>query len=378
MNLCEMQRHKDPNLVLSTSVTESIGEHDGDYWKGFQISPDSAPQIRLRGAPGWHPFRERPDFIGWMACSPANGVLETWFAPAGRPDVRLGPSHKLHLSERLLPIRLPWPLTAQPLPDDSELVLHARPSNESPVFLGIHRLLDRGQLIRLAQGRGAEIGPGSHPQVLPGPNVEVIYVEQTAPDQWVQLYDPKGTRSVDKSLWDFYKIGTADNLPAEDGSLDFVFSSHVFEHLANPLGHLAHWHSKLRPGGLILGVVPDVAGWKDYAFHPCKFAEILNEYETGTMSPSLSHYQRWVKARQLKTDPGELLRSGRSIHIHFYTHSNMAELLRWAVDHLGFGYFHIRHTPNAKDFHFLLAKSERLSGDAELGRPGRVEAKQVL
>ena len=374
MNLFEMWRHKDPNLVLSTSVRESKGEHDGDIWKGFQIAADSAPQIRLRGVPRWYPFRERPDFIGWMACAPGEGVLDTWFAPADKPYQQLSAPHQIHLSDHLQAVRLPWPFEAEPLASDAELVIHAPSSNRSPMFLGIHRQLHRGDLIRLARGHGAEIGPGHQPQVLPGPDVDVIYVEQTAPEQWIQFYDPKGSRAVDRSLWNYYKIGSADNLPVPDENLDFVFSSHVFEHLANPLGHLVHWHKKLKPGGLILAVVPDVAGWKDYAFQPCKLAELLNEYHTGEMSPSLHHYQRWVTGRALKTTPAELLQSGRSIHIHFYTHSNMSELLQWAVDHLGFAYFHIRHTPNAKDFHLLLAKSKNASGrDTVLSGPGRLE-----
>ena len=379
MNLFEMWRHKDPNLVLSTSVRESKAAFDGDVWRGFQIAPDSAPQIRLRGAPGWHPFRERPDLIGWMARTPGTGVLHTWFAPANKPDSQLSAPHTLHLTDRLLPVRLPWPFEAEPLPPDAELVVHAPLSNDSPTFLGIHRQLDRNNLIRLARGRGAEIGPGHQPQVLPGPNVDVIYVEQMPPEQWVQLYDPKGKRAVNKSLWDLYRIGAADSLPVPDESLDFVFSSHVFEHLTNPFGHLVHWHRKLKPGGVILAVVPDVAGWKDYAFHPCKLADLLREYQTDMMAPSLQHYERWVRGRQLKTDPAKLLQSGRSIHVHFYTHSNMAELLQWAVEHLGFAYFHLRHTQNAKDFYFLLAKSSGPSaGGAEFSGPGRLEVKQVL
>ena len=61
----------------------------------------------------------------------------------------------------------------------------------------------------------------------------------------------------------------------EDGSLGFIFSSHVFEHLANPLGHLEHWYAKLRHGGLIVGIVPDVGGSKDYVFEPCSVTGLL-------------------------------------------------------------------------------------------------------
>jgi SAM-dependent methyltransferase len=361
MNLFEMWRHRDPNLLLSNSVRESKGTIEGEIWKGFQILADSTPQIRLRGAPGWYPFRQRPEFIGWMARASGHGSLKIWFAPPDKPECELSTPYTLQLNDRLLPVRLPWPFDVGPLPVDAELVIHAPSSNESPVFLGVHRQLERSQLLRLAKGRGAELGPGHQPQVLPGPDVDVIYVEQMPPEDWIKLYDPKGQRAVDKSLWDFYRIGTASSLPVPDETLDFVFSSHVFEHLANPLGHLVHWHRKLKPEGLILAVVPDVAGWKDYAFHPCRLTDLIDEYRSGSMEPAVSHYERWVRGRQLKSDPAEMLASGRSIHVHFYTHSNMAELLQWAVDHLGFHYFHLRHTPNAKDFYFVLAKSSKAS-----------------
>jgi SAM-dependent methyltransferase len=356
MNLFDMWRHKDPNLVLTQGASASKQALEGQTWKGFQVVPSESPQIRLRGAPSWYPFTERAEMVGWMACSRRAGVLKIWFSPSDSPRTELSSPLTLQLCDRLLPVRIPWPFGNSALPPDAELVIHAPATNPSAVFLAIHSQLDRSDLIRLARGRGVEIGPGHQPQILPGQDTDVLYIEQTLPEQWIKLYDPKQARVVDKSLWDAYRIGTADSLPVPDSSLDFVFSSHVFEHLANPLGHLDHWRNKLKPGGLVLAVVPDVAGWKDYAFQPCSLASLTAEFATGSMAPTVEHYRRWVHGRRLQADPLELLQSNRSIHVHYYTNRNMAELLQWAVDHLDFAYFHLRHTPNAKDFHFVLCK----------------------
>ena len=44
-------------------------------------------------------------------------------------------------------------------------------------------------------------------------------------------------------------------MPVPDNSLDFIFGSHVFEHLANPIGHLKRWHAKLKPGVTLMHVI---------------------------------------------------------------------------------------------------------------------------
>src|SRR3954468_17271504 len=48
----------------------------------------------------------------------------------------------------------------------------------------------------------------------------------------------------------------ASALPKPDSSCDFVLSSHVLEHLANPLRALMEWRRVLRPGGKLFMLVP--------------------------------------------------------------------------------------------------------------------------
>src|SRR5690349_20612939 len=49
----------------------------------------------------------------------------------------------------------------------------------------------------------------------------------------------------------------ADDLPFYDNSLDYVASSHVLEHLANPIAALREWYRVIKPGGHVYMVVPD-------------------------------------------------------------------------------------------------------------------------
>ncbi len=52
-------------------------------------------------------------------------------------------------------------------------------------------------------------------------------------------------------------LADARALPLADNTLDYLCSSHVLEHLADPLAALHEWHRVLRPGGCLYLVVPD-------------------------------------------------------------------------------------------------------------------------
>jgi len=62
----------------------------------------------------------------------------------------------------------------------------------------------------------------------------------------------KGVRTWDKEDGDAQSL---DGL--EDGSQDFVHSSHCLEHLDDPAAGLANWFRVLKPGGHLVLMVPD-------------------------------------------------------------------------------------------------------------------------
>jgi hypothetical protein len=247
--------------------------------------------------------------------------------------------------------------TVPPAPEGcNDLVITAGIENLHSVFLGVHQILDRGELFSRMKGHGVEIGPGPKPQVLPAWRRRVLYVEQATPDMFQKLYGKETPTPVDKNLWKHYVIGTADDIPAEKNSLDFIFSSHVVEHLANPLGHFEYWASLLKPGGFVAAVIPDRDGCQDYSFPASSVSEIIAEWRSGNMLVTTEHFKRWGEIRMPKVSVEELAASGRSIHVHFYTPSSMANLLGQTAAQVGFQRFSITSQPNHKDFFLILEK----------------------
>ena len=55
--------------------------------------------------------------------------------------------------------------------------------------------------------------------------------------------------------------GDAMSLPV--GKFDYIFSSHMLEHLPNPVAALEHWKTRLKPGGVLFLYLPhpDMEYW---------------------------------------------------------------------------------------------------------------------
>ena len=381
MNLVDMARRSDKNLVLDAGFVSTGGMRwesakraishiagsfihaskrtiNGVLYRGFDLSADSKTRLSIKSPFKWYPFRQRPDLTGWQIMAvdrKAEGSALRVLLKRRSTDTVLA-HYTVTLSSSFEPVRLPCPSNDRGNSTDYDLVLTFESAARGRAFLAVHRVLDRAEIIKLCRGRGVEIGPGPNPQILPSDDCDVTYVEQSSPEKWESLYNDRGALHIERSLWARYTIGEAYPLPAEDHSLDFVFCSHVFEHLANPLGHLEHWYGKLHRGGVVVGVVPDIGGSKDYVFEPCLVDDLLDEYASGLMQPSLDHYRRWAAHRAPGKDPVEFLNAGRSIHVHFYTYENMSSLLNCASKRLGYDWFNIHYTPNHKDFYFVIGK----------------------
>lgn len=350
MNLFYLSHKGDKNLVLTGKAVRARRIYREEAWRGFDIAPADEPQIRVRRATAWYPFRDRPETIGWRAAALGGSpVISLSFTAegsdeiCGKREIKLGPC--------LEPVPLPWSLGVERGSGDVDLLIHVPPTSNGPVFFATCHELDRRQVLALCKGRGIEIGPGPKPQVLSAPDVEVSYVEQMPPADWNRLYNSGGAFEFDERLWERYVVGEAHDLPVDDASLDFIFSSHVFEHLANPLGHLEIWSKKLRTGGKIVAVIPDFIGSKDYGADPSELRELLEEYERGEFSPSRDHYTHFARLRGMRDGGAKIWDEKFSIHVHFYTYSNMARLMEEAIRRGWFQVFSIMHSQNHKDFY---------------------------
>lgn len=348
MNLFHMLLREDPNLIVEGEVLPAKHEIGGDTWRGLKLHPGAGftiPDVRR-----FVNFRAFPPTCGWMVQSPRNLELEISFHRHGTDEelssTRLGGGFQL--------VPLPWPrATAGQL----DLRVRTVGKGRGSLFLANHRALSRQWLIDLAVGRGVELGPGPQPQILPSDKVDVVYIEQMPPAEWNQLYNKSGKFPVRPELWDNYVVGEASNLPVPDGSLDFIFGSHVFEHLANPIGHLNRWKRKLAPGGKVICVVPDLGGTKDAVQERSTLEEWRQELEDDVWLPVERHYLRHLRRAPDHPSVIAAMERNESIHAHYYDNLNCQILLEFAVSGLGYADYVIEYTPNHKDFHFVLKNS---------------------
>jgi SAM-dependent methyltransferase len=252
-----------------------------------------------------------------------------------------------------LPVRFDWPLEAGIRPG---LGLRLEVAGKAPAVLSIGRAFDpRARLLPLMRGVGVEVGPGANPQVRPAAGVDVHYIESASAEEWARRYRKQGGDDLGP-LWDRYRVDSAHELAGvADGSLDFIFSNHVFEHLVNPLGVLRNWVRKLRPGGLIAGATPDARFSFDLRQPLSGPPDFLRERDAGGFELCDRHYDRWCRYTAPYNQPDELRARGYSIHAHYYSpaaFTTLAGLLPGAFDQV-----FTDTSPNNKDFGFLLRKS---------------------
>ncbi len=68
------------------------------------------------------------------------------------------------------------------------------------------------------------------------------------------------------------------------GPWDYIFSSHLLEHLANPVNTLEHWQANIKPGGVLFLYLPhpDMVYWRPencrkhlHSWYPIQMAKML-------------------------------------------------------------------------------------------------------
>src|SRR5688572_15669999 len=90
-------------------------------------------------------------------------------------------------------------------------------------------------------------------------------------------------------------LADARALPIPDGTLDYLCSSHVLEHLPDPIAALHEWHRVLRPGGLLYLVVPDKRFTFDEPRAVTPVEHLLRDFQEGTTaSDDAAHIDEFV------------------------------------------------------------------------------------
>lgn len=371
MNLIDLVRRRDRAILKMPEGLEPC-LHTADDLAMHSLRLAAGAELHVGGFLSFDEMRAMPNDLGWSVAR-ADGKharpLALRIAAVGASGERfeVARAELREASSAWRPLPLRWPARLKDVEQARLVIAIEGPGARSTdtqehsgaVLLGISEAVPlRRDLFEYARGNGIEIGPGMSPQVLPSPEVDVRYLEQYEIDKWMAMYGKKYAGKVPeqvRTLWDRYIVGDAqrlENIP--DGSLDFIFSSHVFEHLVNPLGTLEVWRRKLRRGGHVLGVVPDANNCFDLRQPLSREEDWLAEWRDGVWSFQDHHYEKWCRYTAPDVTPESLRQRGYAIHAHYYTPVTFGRLLQIATERLGYAKYQVRSCRNSKDFTWLV------------------------
>ena len=271
----DSQASFDPKSVLAKHLRFSNGIE-----RCVLISPNAS--LNLMNADHIYSLRTFPKEIGWTFIPPSSGFSELSIRQIGRTGEVIPEAElcliRLEAHDCTRQVTLNWPTWAGSKTGyDLQIVNNGCADaviSVGPLYTA------RKILVDCLSGNGIEIGRGSNPAVKRSESVFVKYVESMPVEKWFEVYAKKRADLASHDLWGSYEVASAQKLDSfDDNSLDFIFSSHVFEHLVNPVGVLTNWYKKLNDGGVIAAVIPDCRYTFDLRQTPTSQVEWDDEYD---------------------------------------------------------------------------------------------------
>ncbi|MFZ2333454.1 MAG: methyltransferase domain-containing protein [Sideroxyarcus sp.] len=87
------------------------------------------------------------------------------------------------------------------------------------------------------------------------------------------------------------------------GTCDFVLSSHVLEHVANPILALSEWKRLLADDGILLLLLPDRTRTFDHRRPVTTMEHLVADFKAGVTEDDLTHLPEILALHDLKRDP---------------------------------------------------------------------------
>src|SRR6266850_2989405 len=149
----------------------------------------------------------------------------------------------------------------------------------------------------------------------------------------------------------------ASALPKGDESCDFVLSSHVLEHLANPLRALREWRRVLRPAGHLFMLLPHGARTFDHKRRVTEWGHLMADFERQMPEADRTHIDETLRLTDTRhwsfnappkwRDEFEQNAETRNVHHHVFD----LPLVSKAVSFAG---FHVSAVEYAFPFHIAV------------------------
>lgn len=148
-------------------------------------------------------------------------------------------------------------------------------------------------------------------------------------DNSYKYFDDKNGRQYIMEATNLSEIG--------DHSYDFLLSSHNLEHIANPMKAVSEWIRVVKPGGIIVIIVPNKKFCFDHKRDDTTFEHIMNDYNGNTTEHDLTHLDEILEKHDLSMDipagTKEQFRerslknfSNRALHQHVFSKETIEEI----------------------------------------------------
>jgi len=152
--------------------------------------------------------------------------------------------------------------------------------------------------------------------------------------------------------------GDACHLPFRSNSLDYVASSHVLEHVANPVAALLEWHRVLADGGLIYMVVPDRRRTFDHNRNLSSPEHMWEDFQNKITQIDGTHVAEFVDGADWALYKPEISESGVAADKAF-AKEQYAHAIKHEVE-INI-HFHVFEPENLKELILMVAERKKLS-----------------
>ncbi len=119
-----------------------------------------------------------------------------------------------------------------------------------------------------------------------------------------KIQEGKNIRYDHRHFYDYQYISDATELKnISPDKYDFLLSSHVIEHIANPIKALIKWKSILRDDGILIIIIPHKEGTFDHGRQVTSLSHMIEDYNNKTGEDDLTHLNEILESHDLKRDP---------------------------------------------------------------------------
>jgi SAM-dependent methyltransferase len=108
----------------------------------------------------------------------------------------------------------------------------------------------------------------------------------------------------DKSCGRQYVLDATNLKEIPSSQYDFILSSHVIEHIANPLKAISEWCRVIKDDGVLIIIIPFKNGTFDHDRKVTTLEHLIEDYNKDTQENDLTHLAEILKYHDLRMDPG--------------------------------------------------------------------------